>query len=485
MGDLRTPGLHTVTASYLPGIGESQGVAPSNLQLDNPTPVDTPLALTSQNFLPQTTFEAAPIAAQPMTNHSSDPATTINDPLFSHGTSHSHSSVVSHVAYTGMPGSDAGVAPTDAPQQPAAGEPLTGSAWTLDEENILMGFWFGENFSHVRLDRALTTNRTPKADSNLADEWIDLWQNRFKKSRSCTAIPVHWWKMVGQYFKMLDVLNYAGINPLQANPFPAEDDELGRMIEQARAAGALEGALSVATVRTWIRQGWYSQMTTTDVKASYNRLQNWTTWSDQSQSKSDVLPYPHPRPRPIKGRTVRTSASTSSLNRSPLIVSSTPPPGMMPAESPVTSFHQPSQPSYGASGSTSLDAKFNRMAEVHRSSTKVANHQMKVHQAKAGLLESVSQVNKSKAKEQEVSTVVEAIERIIKAQNEVLENSRRSLGLIIACESLSQEPRDAAAMALIELNKTMTKPSDIRAMIDKVVGVTKGNQSSNPLSPVL
>ncbi|QRV92676.1 hypothetical protein RhiJN_20694 [Ceratobasidium sp. AG-Ba] len=492
-----TPASYTLGTTYLPGTGESQRTLPGS-HLNTPTPISRPdisFASMLQDLTPQTGLPALSTSGQPTTNYSSDPATTANgSQIFSHKTSYTHSSAPSHIGYTGM--SEIDVPPVSAPQAEDA-QSLAGSAsasvaeplkpgertWKEAEEQVLLDYWIGPQSSLAQLDRALLTNRTPKTDSVLCEEWRDLWCNHLKKQRSLTAIPTHWWHMVSKYFRMVDLLVYFGIDPSQADPFPADDTKLAQMIEQARSHGMIDGPLTVTNVRTWTRRGWYRQMVSANVKGRYQELQTRPTPSDYPQPKSDVTPYPAVRPRSIRSRGVRTSASGSSLGKSQLVISSTPPPALEVTQSAVPSPVASLQRSHGASGSTAPGLRANRLAEVHRMTSETTSQEVSISEATTKLFNTASKVNEEKAYDQQVNRVLQTVERLFKLQSEMLDKSRKTIMEVILCETLGQDSRDAAVKSLIELNQILVKPEDVRLLVEAAVKLLKGTTSPDRPDP--
>ncbi|QRV93051.1 hypothetical protein RhiJN_21069 [Ceratobasidium sp. AG-Ba] len=355
--------------------------------------------------------------------------------------------------------------------------------WKEAEEQMLLDYWIGPESSLEQLDRALMTNRTLKADSVLSEEWNYLWNHHFKKQRSLTAIPTHWWHMVMKSFRMVDLLTYFGIDPSQADPFPSDDVELTRMIEQARSKAIIDRPLTVNNVRTWTRRGWYHQMTAANVKERYQELQARPTQFDYPQVKSDVTPYPAARPRSIRGRAVRTSASGSSLGKSHLVISSTPPPALGVPRSVVPSPVASLQRSHGASGSTAPGVIANRLAEVHRMTSEATSEEVNISKATTKLFHAARKVNEEKAYDQQVNRVLQTVECLFKLQSEMIDKSRKTLMDVILCETLSQDSRDAAVKSLLELNQILVKPDDFRLLVESAVQLLKGATSPDRSNP--
>ncbi|QRW07946.1 hypothetical protein RhiLY_06945 [Ceratobasidium sp. AG-Ba] len=460
------PGSYSLGTMQVPGTCRSECALPHNFGLETPTPVlNSNTSLTSMSYnTPQTMPETS--------NMSSSNTATTSHPrtLFSHAPSQTLSSTSSRLAYSQVPEATASLPVVDTRQTPT-------EAQALSEEQDLIDYWVPTDGQPMRLDVALSTNRTPHSDSNLAPEWKELRERYFNNSRTSPAIVVHCWGLFDKYLSMVAFLEYIHANLLLDDPFPADDNELDRLLVQAQNLQVIDSGLSVGVIRAWVERGWYARMRDGNVKGRYDavRPRPTTARSDVSRSKSDLSSNQGRRVRHNRVLTPRTSMSGSSLGRSNLVVSATPPPvpGTINsgAPSPVFSQYQPSMLSQETSASSAAGPRPNRVAEVHRLSGKVASYEAKLLGAKAGFLDAASKAEEDEAQVQQADKLMEIFERVHKAHLERCQADRDSLMAFMNKETDKNSPSYKAAFDLWLGLHQANKPSDFRVLLLEAISI--------------
>ncbi|QRV88192.1 hypothetical protein RhiJN_16210 [Ceratobasidium sp. AG-Ba] len=434
------PGSYALGTMQLPGTCGSERTLTQNLGQDTPTPAShsnmshAPMSYDTPHTMP------AALAYQDRFSVSSNTAMASPGTILSHAPSTS-----SRLVYGEASGA---AAQLPAGHMLAAGsvQSKTADKWQEAEEQKLIDFWLQQDGQPMRLDVALSTNRTPHSDTPLAPEWNELREVHFNNSRTSPAIVVHSWGLFKLYFSMVAFLESIHADLSLDDPFPPT-------IQSSR--------------------GWYAKMRARNVKGRYDALRPRAT-----AARSDLSSNQGRRPRPTRARTSKTSLSGSSFGRPNFVVSATPPPvpGTVNSgvSSPISSQYQPSMLSQETSAGSAPAPKATTKAEIHRLSGKVAGYETQVMGAAAGLIVAATKAEQQDSEIQQADKLMSIFERVHDAHLKQVTAARGSLR-----EFLDAEPDKASPSYKAVLDKWLAlhehyKPSDFHMLLLEAISIFRG-----------